>query len=185
MFDQVWGRNMQELTHMDRREMRHFAHQFRDLMYEMPFQVPTDLIFLGRCVAILSGMCTGLDPEFNLFEGLAPFARRLMSDEQGEWVEELLRWLVSEGRVLSRLPARLDQALGRIERGDLTVTARASSGLELRLRHLSRSLDRLVGAVVFAAILLVGALLYTNGDHLLGGIGLGLAILSLIWVLKP
>lgn len=185
MFDQVWGRNMQELTHMDRREMRHFAHQFRDLMYEMPFQVPTDLIFLGRCVAILSGMCTGLDPEFNLFEGLAPFARRLMSDEQGEWVEELLRWLVSEGRVLSRFPARLDQALGRIERGDLTVTARASSGLELRLRHLSRSLDRLVGAVVFAAILLVGALLYTNGDHLLGGLGLGLAILSLIWVLKP
>jgi predicted unusual protein kinase regulating ubiquinone biosynthesis (AarF/ABC1/UbiB family) len=185
MFDQVWGRNMQELTHMDRRAMRQFAHQFRDLMYEMPFQVPTDLIFLGRCVAILSGMCTGLDPEFNLFEGLAPFARRLMSDEQGEWVEELLRWLVSEGRVLSRLPARLDQALGRIERGDLTVTARASSGLELRLRHLSRSLDRLVGAVVFAAILLVGALLYTNGDHLLGAIGLGLAILSLIWVLKP
>ncbi|MGA9192741.1 MAG: AarF/UbiB family protein [Anaerolineales bacterium] len=185
MFDQVWGRNMQELTHMDRREMRHFAHQFRDLMYEMPFQVPTDLIFLGRCVAILSGMCTGLDPEFNLFEGLAPFARRLMSDEQGEWVEELLRWLVSEGRVLSHLPARLDQALGRIERGDLTVTARASSSLELRLRHLSRSLDRLVGAVVFAAILLVGALLYTNGDHMLGGIGLGLAILSLIWVLKP
>jgi len=185
MFEQVWGRNMQELTHMDRRAMRQFAHQFRDLMYEMPFQVPTDLIFLGRCVAILSGMCTGLDPGFNLFQGLAPFAQRLMSDEQGDWMEEVLRWLVSEGQVLGRLPQRLDQALGRIERGDLTVTARASAGLELRLRHLSRSLDRLVGAVVFAALLLVGALLYTDGDRLLGGVGLGLAILSLVWVLKP
>ncbi len=185
MFDQVWGRNMTELTHMDRRAMRQFAHQFRDLIYEMPFQVPTDLIFLGRCVAILSGMCTGLNPEFNLFEGLAPFARRLMSDEQGAWVEELLRWLVSEGRVLGRLPERLDQALGKIERGDLAVTAHASANLELRLRHLSRSINRLVGAVVFAALLLVGALLYTNGDQLLGGLGLGLAILSLLWVLKP
>lgn len=185
MFDQVWGRNMTELTQMDRREMHQFAHQFRDLIYEMPFQVPTDLIFLGRCVAILSGMCTGLDPQFNLFEGLAPFARRLIADEQGEWLEELLRWLVSQGRLLGRLPERLDQALGRIERGDLTVTARASADLELRLRRLSRSLDRLVGAVVFAALLLVGALLYTNGDRMLGEIGLGLAIISLLWVLKP
>ena len=87
--------------------------------------------------------------------------------------------------VLSRLPERLDQALGRIERGDLTVTARASAGLEQRLRHLSRSIDRLVGAVVFAALLLVGALLYTNGERMMGVIGLALAILSLVWVLKP
>jgi predicted unusual protein kinase regulating ubiquinone biosynthesis (AarF/ABC1/UbiB family) len=185
MFDQVWGRSMQELTHMDRRTMHQFAHQFRDLMYEMPFQVPTDLIFLGRCVAILSGMCTGLNPDFNLFEGLAPFARRLMADEEGEWLDLLLQWLTTEGRALSRLPERLDQALTRMERGELMVTARASPSLERRLRHLSRSLDRLVGAVVFAAILLVGALLYTNGDQLLGGIGLGLAILSLLWVLRP
>jgi predicted unusual protein kinase regulating ubiquinone biosynthesis (AarF/ABC1/UbiB family) len=185
MFDQVWGRNMQELTHMDHREMHQFSHQFRDLMYEMPFQVPTDLIFLGRCVAILSGMCTGLDPDFNLFQGLAPFAQRLMADEQGEWVDVIMEWLLNQGRVLSRLPERLDQAIGRIERGDLTVTARASAGLELRLRALSRSLDRLVGAVVFAALLMVGAMLFTNGDQLLGGIGLGLAILSLVWVLKP
>jgi predicted unusual protein kinase regulating ubiquinone biosynthesis (AarF/ABC1/UbiB family) len=170
---------------MDRREMHQFSHQFRDLMYEMPFQVPTDLIFLGRCVAILSGMCTGLDPDFNLFQGLAPFAQRLMADEQGEWVDVIMDWLLNQGRVLSRLPERLDQAIGRIERGDLTVTARASAGLELRLRALSRSLDRLVGAVVFAALLMVGAMLFTNGDQLLGGIGLGLAILSLVWVLKP
>jgi hypothetical protein len=30
----------------------------------------------------------------------------------------------------------------------------------------------------------VGSLLYTNGDHLVGGIGLGLAALTLIWVLR-
>ncbi len=185
MFTHVWGRSMRELTHMDRRQIREFAHQFRDLLYDMPFQVPTDLIFLGRCVAILSGMCTGLDPDFNLFEGLAPFARQLMQDEQGEWFDVLLKWLREEAGSLARLPGRLNSTLNRIEDGSLTVTARAAPSLELRLVRLTRALDRLVWAVVFGALLLVGALLYTSGERSLGAAGLGLALLAFIRMLLP
>ena len=48
--------------------------------------MPSDLIFLGRCVAILSGICTGLEPDFNLFQELAPFAQSLVSEEGGDWL---------------------------------------------------------------------------------------------------
>jgi predicted unusual protein kinase regulating ubiquinone biosynthesis (AarF/ABC1/UbiB family) len=185
MFSQVWGRSMRELTHMDRRQMHEFAHQFRDLLYDMPFQVPTDLIFLGRCVAILSGMCTGLDPDFNLFDGLAPFARRLMQDERGDWMDTILEWLSEEAGLLARLPKRLDSTLTRLEDGTLTVTARAAPSLEMRLSRLTRALDRLVWAVVFGALLLVGALLFTAGERTLGGVGLILAILAFIRMLLP
>lgn len=185
MFDRVWGLNMRELTTMDHREMHDFAQQFRDILYEMPFQVPTDLIFLGRCVAILSGMCTGLDAEFNLFDQLGPFARQLMQDEEGEWVEVLLKWLTEEAGSLARLPGKLDQALKRLDDGTLTVTARAAPSLEYRLARLTRALDRLVWAVVFGALLLVGALLYSSSEHVLGGISLGLALLTLVRVLWP
>jgi predicted unusual protein kinase regulating ubiquinone biosynthesis (AarF/ABC1/UbiB family) len=76
LFERLWGRSMRELAAIQPREMREFSHQFRDLLYELPFQVPTDLIFLGRCVAILSGMCTGLNPDFNLFQETARRAAR-------------------------------------------------------------------------------------------------------------
>jgi predicted unusual protein kinase regulating ubiquinone biosynthesis (AarF/ABC1/UbiB family) len=183
MFDRFWGKSMTELVRLHPTEMHKFARQFQDLLYEMPFQVPNDLIFLGRCVAILSGMCTGLNPNFNLFEGLGPFGRELLAEEGGDWLDTLLGWLTEQGGSLITLPSRLSSALTRIERGDLIVTARSAPDLERRLQMLSRSLNRLVAAVVFAALLLAGTLLILNGDRLPGAISLALALLALAWML--
>jgi predicted unusual protein kinase regulating ubiquinone biosynthesis (AarF/ABC1/UbiB family) len=82
VFDRFWGKSMQELSQVDMREMHKFAHEYRDLLYDLPFQVPSNLIFLGRCIAILSGLCTGLNPDFNLFKGLMPFADKLLMEEE-------------------------------------------------------------------------------------------------------
>jgi predicted unusual protein kinase regulating ubiquinone biosynthesis (AarF/ABC1/UbiB family) len=183
LFDRLWGKSMRELVSLHPSEMRQFTRQFQDLLYEMPFQVPNDLIFLGRCVAILSGMCTGLNPDFNLFAGLAPFAQELVAEEGGDWLDTLLQWLTEQGGTLVSLPGRVSSTLARLERGDLVVTARAAPELERDLRSLSRSANRLVAAVVFAALLLAGTLLILNGDRLMGGIGLGLAFLALGWML--
>jgi predicted unusual protein kinase regulating ubiquinone biosynthesis (AarF/ABC1/UbiB family) len=67
VFDRFWGMSMSELRKTNPDELRKFAHQYRDLIFSMPFQVPNDLIMLGRTVAILSGLCTGLEPNFNLW----------------------------------------------------------------------------------------------------------------------
>ena len=183
VFERFWGKSMRELVHTHPQEMRRFAREFRDLMAEMPFQVPRDLIFLGRCLAILSGMCIGLNPEFNLFEGLAPFARQLVAEEGGDWLDRLLGWLMEEGRSLAALPTRLNSALGRLESGDLVVTARAAPDLERSLRGLGHSVDRLVASVVFAALLLAGTLLVLNGERPIGLAAMGLGLLTLVLVL--
>jgi predicted unusual protein kinase regulating ubiquinone biosynthesis (AarF/ABC1/UbiB family) len=81
VFDRFWGMSMSELRKTDPDEIRKFAHQYRDLIFSMPFQVPNNLIMLARTVAILSGMCTGLDPDFNLWEQLSPYARKLIEQE--------------------------------------------------------------------------------------------------------
>jgi len=184
LFKRLWGRSMRELIDMHPGEMREFGKQFRDVLYEMPFQVPTDLIFLGRCLAILSGMCTGLDPEFNVFQGLAPFARQLLQEEGGEWLDRLLDWLMEQGGALTALPARLESVLAQVERGDLLVTARAAPDLDRSLARLTRAINRLVAAVIFAVLLLLGSLLYLNDEPLLGGAGLGLALLTALWMLR-
>lgn len=184
MFERLWGRSMRELVAIHPREMRRFSHEFRDVLYEMPFQVPTDLVFLGRCVAILSGMCTGLDPDFNVFQALAPFARRLLQAEQGEWSEQLLEWVEGQVRLLSGMPARMDSVLAKAERGELLVTARADPVLERSLARLTRAINRLVAAVLFVALLLVGAQLYLNDQRLLGGVAAALALLAALWSLR-
>lgn len=183
VLDRLWGKSMRELISLHPQEMHHIVREFRDVLYEMPFQIPSDLIFLGRCVAILSGICTGLNPDFNLFQGLAPFARQLMAEEGRDWLDTALDWLVEQGGALVTLPRRVSTTLDRIERGDVVVTARAGPELEYRLKSLSRSLDRLIAAVVFAALLLAGTLLVLNGERWLGGAGLSLALVSLAWLL--
>ena len=175
---------MRELREMHPREMRQFSRQFRDVLYEMPFQVPADLIFLGRCIGILSGMCTGLNPDFNVFEGLTPLARQRIAEEGGDWLEVLLQWLEREGRALASLPSRLDSMLVKIERGEMIVTAKAAPELDHNLKRLSRAINRLVAALVFAALLIVSSLLYVNEQPLLAAIGLAFALLSALWVLR-
>ncbi len=186
LFDQLWGKSMRDLTRTHPREMRKFASEFRDVLYEMPFQVPSDMIYLGRCVAILSGMCTGLDPDFNLFEGLRPFAEQLLAEDGADWLGELLKVLGEQIRVLSTLPQRVDATLTAIERGDLVVTAKASPDLRRQLSRLTSAIDRLVGVGIFAAFLVVGSILYINGQFMPGIVGFGLALVTLIWtLLKP
>ncbi len=183
MLERIWGKSMRDLIRTHPEEMRRFASEFRDLLYEMPFQLPADLLFLGRCVAILSGMCTGLNPDFNVFEGIQPFAEHLLAEEGEAWLSELFKVLVEQGRALVTLPTRLDAALTRMERGDLTIMARAAPDLKSQLNLLTLAIQRLVGAGIFAALIIAGSLLYTNDNQLGGEISFGLAFITLLWTL--
>ncbi len=165
VFDRLWGKSMRELVQLHPQEMRQIAREFRDVLYEMPFQLPKDLVFLGRCVAILAGICTGLNPEFNLFEGLAPFARRLLEEEAGGWIEALLEGLRTQGTALLTMPRRLQQTLERIDRGEMLVTARAAPELEHQIAGVRRAVDRLAAAVIASALLLVGTVLLISGER--------------------
>jgi predicted unusual protein kinase regulating ubiquinone biosynthesis (AarF/ABC1/UbiB family) len=183
MLDRLWGKSMRDLIRTHPEEMRRFAGEFRDLLYEMPFQLPADLLFLGRCIAILSGMCTGLNPDFNVFEGIQPFAEVLLAEEGGAWLSELFKVLVEQGRALVTLPTRLDAALTRLERGDLTIMARAAPDLKSQLNLLTLAIQRLVGVGIFAALIVAGSLLYTNDNQLGGWISFGLASIALLGTL--
>jgi predicted unusual protein kinase regulating ubiquinone biosynthesis (AarF/ABC1/UbiB family) len=184
VFDRLWGKSMRELVRIHPREMHQVVGQFRDLLYEMPFQLPSDLILLGRCVAILSGICTGLNPGFNVFEGLAPYARSLLSEDGEDWLDMALKWLTEQGSALAAMPGRMDRVLSKVEGGQLIVRAQAGPDLELRLRALTRAINRLVAAVVFAALLLVGALMLDGGHDALGLASLIASLIPLLWLVR-
>jgi len=180
VFDRFWGMSMKELRSIDPDEIRKFAHQYRDLMLSMPFQVPQNLIYLARTVAILSGMCTGLNPDFNLWAQLAPFARKLVEEEASSgldyWLDELGQML----QTLLALPGQASRVLAQAESGGILVQVPQVSR---DLHSLTRSVDRLTGGLIFAA-LLIGGVLLVNAENITFGSGLlGASGLALIWVL--
>ncbi len=180
VFDKYWGLSMSELRNIDPQEVREFAHQYRDLLLDMPFQVPQNLIYVVRTVAILSGMCTGLDPDVNLWEQVSPYARRLVEDEApagaGQWLDTIGDALLA----LLTLPTQASRVLARVEGGGLPVRNEQAGRA---LRSLTRSVDRLSIAVVAAGLLIAGSVLVASGHDGAGGGLLGLSGISLVWLM--
>jgi len=179
VFDRFGGMSMGELKEIDHDEMMSFGMQFRDLMLNLPFQLPENLLLLGRSIAILSGMCTGLSPEFNLWTSIAPYASKLVSDEGGSTFDTI----IAEGTKILKtaigLPGRADRVLTIMERGEFNVQTPL---LELRIRRLERSVGRVSLGLVFAALLIAGAILYGT-DPGLGKVLMAVSVLPLLGVM--
>jgi predicted unusual protein kinase regulating ubiquinone biosynthesis (AarF/ABC1/UbiB family) len=180
-FDRFWGKTIDELRQTTFEEMHEFAKEFRDLVYDMPFQIPQNLIFLGRAVAILSGMCIGLDPQFNLWERLAPFAQKLIAEETGgRNLEFWLGELVSLVQAMLVIPKRMDSLFSKIDKGEVAVRV---PKIETYIYRLESAMRQMVGALIFIALLLGGVQLYLAGEKLFGEVLLAGSALVLIWIL--
>jgi predicted unusual protein kinase regulating ubiquinone biosynthesis (AarF/ABC1/UbiB family) len=181
-FERFWGKSMAELREISLQEMHEFAHEFRELVYTMPFQLPQDMILLGRTIAILSGMCTGLNPQFNLWGSIAPYAQKLLSEEvSGGW----RFWLDELGviaRALLALPRQAESVLGKMERGELAVQV---PQLVERVNRLERAVLRLTGGTMFVGLLTAGVQVYLAGQVPLGTGLLVAAGIVLAWIILP
>jgi predicted unusual protein kinase regulating ubiquinone biosynthesis (AarF/ABC1/UbiB family) len=179
-FERFWGMNMSELQEIDHKELMDFAHEFRDLMYEMPFQIPQDLLLLGRTVAILSGMCTGLDQDFNLWENIQPYAEKLVKAEISGSRDLLWSEIESFLRMLANLPRRLDGMLTQVEKGQMQINV---PELGDYLGKINRNLQGLTGTVLFAALFIGGLQLLLAGYSLPSYILLGCSLIPLLVLL--
>jgi predicted unusual protein kinase regulating ubiquinone biosynthesis (AarF/ABC1/UbiB family) len=185
LFDRFWGVSLGQLREVAFSEAGYFLREYRDLLYEAPFQVQVDLLFVSRAVGLLSGMATTLDPEFDPWAETIPFAERLA----GEEVERLRRswreWLgegLLQGRALLGLPRRLEDLLARAERGELTVQSALTPEAKRTIQHLERSAHRLAWTVLAAALLIGAVLLHVEAPHESWDRWFaGLALVSFLW----
>jgi predicted unusual protein kinase regulating ubiquinone biosynthesis (AarF/ABC1/UbiB family) len=180
MFKRFWGKGMDELTHIKMEEIHEFAYEFRDILFNMPFQLPQDLIFLGRAVGILSGMCIGLDPQINVFGYLAPFSQRIIKEEaEHDWSY----WVKEAGDIARRvitLPTRADALITKLERGELNVR---DPQLTENIKKLEKTVSKAVGGIVFAAFLVASIQLSIANQELLTWVFRSAAIIAFLWMI--
>lgn len=180
VFDRFWGKSMSELQNISITEMHEFAREFRDLIYDMPFQIPHDLIFLGRAVAILSGMCTGLDPDFNVWDHLVPFAKKIIAKETGSQMAFWLDQIKNMMQLLLTLPGKMDRMMTKIESGEVEVKV---SRLSEQIDRLGVAMRQMVGVIIFASLLLTGIQTYLANHQLGGQILISGSVIALFYVL--
>ncbi len=179
-FDRFWGKSMDEMRDIDFNEMHEFAKEFRELVYELPFQVPQDLIFLFRTVAILAGICVGLDPEFNLWTVMAPYAEKMVAEEAS--ASTFLKEAGSILQTMIALPRKAENVLDRLNRGGLVVQTPAT---ERGIKRINQTMHRLIYAVIFLGFLMAGTMIYIAQP---GGIAYGMfgaAVIFLVGAVLP
>lgn len=156
LFARFGGMGFAQLKQVDPREFRDFGREFGDVMRSLPFQLPEHLLLLIRAMALTSGMCSGLDPEFNVWDAVEPYAAQLLDEERGNLMNDIAGQALSSARVLWSMPQRVDALITKADQGRLSFdTAR----LERRLDRVEGVARRVVSAVLFAALLIGGALL--------------------------
>nr|WP_274636601.1 AarF/UbiB family protein [Microbacterium bovistercoris] len=179
LFDRFGGMALSDLQQVDPREFEDFARRFSDVMRTMPFQLPENFLLIIRAVSVMSGVCTALNPRFNMWHAVEPYAQRLLRDQGGSTVRELARQALTVAGVTARLPQRLDSLVSLLEEGRLTAH---TPSVDRRMRRLERAARRVVSAVLFAG-LLIGGILLRPSDDVLGIVLMSLSALPLLHAL--
>ena len=158
LFARFGGMGFAELSTVDPREFTAFADEFGDMVRSLPLQLPENMLLLIRAVSLTSGMCSGLNPAFNVWDAAEPYAGRLLRDESGNLIQDVAKRAMATAAVTMRLPQRIDDIITRIDDGNVSFD---TSRLERRLDRLEGLARRIASGVLFAAMLVGGALLVT------------------------
>lgn len=179
LFARFGGMGFAELREVDPREFRDFAEEFGDVVRSLPFQLPSNFLLIIRAMSLTSGVCSSLDARFNLWDSVEPYAARLLRDERGSIVQDAAQQAAAIAGLALRLPRRVDSLLTRIEEGKV---AASNPRLERQVARLDRAARRTASALVFAALLVAGAVVRA-GDYVLGSMLMAASVLPLLHAL--
>jgi predicted unusual protein kinase regulating ubiquinone biosynthesis (AarF/ABC1/UbiB family) len=185
LFDRYSGLTLREAREMAMSEWQSMAHEYRDILYEMPFQLPSDLLFVGRAMAILFGMASTLDPDFDPWAAIEPFAQQMVAEEARRDWRGLLQELEKGARVVLSLPGQADRFFRQAAQGQLSMRTTWAPETTQTVRRVEAAVNRLSGAVIFAALLFAAVAVYlTEGLGVVAGVLFGLAALVLLITLS-
>jgi predicted unusual protein kinase regulating ubiquinone biosynthesis (AarF/ABC1/UbiB family) len=183
LMEQYHGMTLGAVRDLDLRDV---AGEIEDLFYRQPFRVPAQFAFAGRAIGTLSGLATGLAPEFNLVSVAIPYAQKFLGlsrDGAQQSAQQLVQQVLDAGRTMLALPATLDRVLARVEAGEIEIRL-AEDGLasgrqsRFRRRPAGPRGGSALAMFVFACSLAAAVVLLLNQVVVASWFCLGLAALA-------
>ncbi|MCH9650140.1 MAG: hypothetical protein K0U98_18025 [Deltaproteobacteria bacterium] len=145
-----------------------FADEYSDLLFNNPFRIPGDMLFVFRAMGILSGVIAKMEADLDLSVETVPLAQDLLQEEGQDQLEKTLLGLRDLAFNGYRTFERLDSVLTKAAGGRLVVRTLPSAEEDRDRRNLRRSVRRL-GWVAASFGLLVSGSVWRLGDILLTG----------------
>lgn len=163
ILNQIWGRNLLDLAQPDPREIEAIGREFRDLLYELPFQVPQDFIYLGRALGMISGLVSKLDPQINPWRQIERYGQQLIRGQSlAQLRERGLAGLVDALRPYLDTPFRIQRLLEEAEKGRLRVQLKTDRDALRQQERMEKRVGQLGWSIVSAAGILSATLIYLD-----------------------
>ena len=161
LLDRIWGRKLLDLANPDPKEVQELTGQFRDLLFDFPFQIPQDFIYLGRALGMVSGLISQLDPEINPWYTIEKYGEELIQQQGASALGEMSWEVLLEGiRPYLEMPPRILRLLEMAESGRLSVQQKPDAATLRQQERLENRLNRLSWSILGAAGMLSATLLY-------------------------
>ena len=147
-----------------------------ELVYETPFQLPVDLIFVMRALTTFEGVGRMLDQDFNLVSITKPYLISLMSSNNqspNDLINQLGRQVGELGSKAVGIPKRIDDSLERLEQGDLQLQIRMGES-DRQFKKMFTAQKSLGHSILMGSLAISSALLVTNSNS-------NIAILPLVF----
>lgn len=163
ILDRIYGRNLLDLAQPDPREVQELSGEFRDLLFDFPFQVPQDFIYLGRAISMVSGLVTQLDPDINPWYQIEKYGEELIRKQGAETLQGLDREAILElVQPYLGLPPRVLRIVELMESGRLAIQDQPSRATVKHQERLEKRVRQLSLSILGAAGMLSATLLYLN-----------------------
>ncbi len=149
-----------------------------ELVYETPFQLPVDLIFVMRALSTFEGVGRMLDPGFNLVSVTKPYLIELMTSNNqtpNDLINQFGRQVGELGSKAVGIPKRIDESLERLEQGDLQLQIRMGES-DRQFKQMFTAQKTLGHSILIGSLSIASALLVTNKQN-------NFALLPLFFVL--
>jgi predicted unusual protein kinase regulating ubiquinone biosynthesis (AarF/ABC1/UbiB family) len=184
LFRALKGVRMSTLSSVAFQQAEVLMREYRDVLFDMQVQFPSDMLFAARAVGILSGICTQLDPNFDPWAATIPFAEQISSSTPGLGLQGWVSEAGDMARLALRLPSRVDGFITDAQRGKLTVQASLAPDAARALRRVEQSVNRVMWTVAAAGLFVGGIILrVAEGPSLLSSGLLIAAGAAFLWAL--
>ncbi len=138
-----------------------------ELVYETPFQLPVDLIFVMRALSTFEGVGRMLDPGFNLVSVTKPYLIELMTSNNqtpNDLINQFGKQVGELGSKAVGIPKRIDESLERLEQGDLQLQIRMGES-DRQFKKMFTAQKTLGHSILIGSLSIASALLVTNKQN--------------------
>ncbi|MGB7340158.1 MAG: AarF/UbiB family protein [Phototrophicaceae bacterium] len=194
VFSEVYGLSMNDMTNLDFAVIENIGEEFNDLIAELPFRVPQDFVYLGRTVAILTGMAIKLDPAYNPWIEIQQRMQTLITTDEDANIfsefskifQDSLDEIIADGpqglirvaeRILTQFQrvSKTERMLQQIVNGEIIVETRMSSQQRFQMQRIEAQSKRTARMMLVGSLLVCATLLYINGDTAIATAAISLA----------